>query len=392
MIKAFSSILLLSIVIGITAQEVSVAIYYERKPQGVTLTVQKGTYLVYNDFELVDTLQAGNNISVIKESEYLVYRNRAKAWATDKNIRIVNTKESAFFINYTGSVEPARCYEGWMKFSVDDYSMQVLNYVPLDSYVAAIVEGQGGGMSSEEFFKARSVMIRTYTVLNLGKHKTEGFDLCDGSHCQAYKNKATNRVIINAAKKTTTKIMVDKYKNLINPLYHQNSGGITIPAEFVWEKSESHLATVNDEFASMGDSYHWKTLIPATDWQAYLVKKGLKSAESKLHKQLLVKQENERLSDFIVGKESIKLHTVKSDWGWKSSFFTMTLNKGVITVIGRGSGHGVGMSIESSKAMASKGYQYDYILTYFYKNIRIIQLNELSIYNQILANNKKEKP
>jgi hypothetical protein len=99
----------------VLAQEISVALYYDRKPQGVTLTVQKGKYFVYDDRKIVDTLEVGENINIVKESEYLVYRNRAKAFATDKEIRIVNSGEASFFINYTGSVEAARCIRGGLK-------------------------------------------------------------------------------------------------------------------------------------------------------------------------------------------------------------------------------------------------------------------------------------
>jgi stage II sporulation protein D len=376
----------------LTAQEISVAIFYEKKPQGVTLTVQKGSYLVYNDYSLVDTLNAGNNISIVKESEYLVYRNRAKAWATNKDIRIVSVGESAFFINYSGSVESARCYDGWLKVKLNDYNILAINYVPIDSYVSAVVEGQGGGMASEEYFKAQAIMLRTLAVLNYGKHSSEGFDLCDGTHCKMYKNKATNRVIVNASKKTTNLILVDKYKNIVNPMSHLNSGGITAPSEYVWNTDETYLVAVKDDFASQGAGYSWKTLIPAADWQNYLVKKGMKSAASKLHKQLLIVQEKDRINKFKIGSESISLSTIKSDWGWKSSFFSMSLDKGVITVVGRGAGHGVGLSIESARAMASKGYTYDKILEYFYKDILITNLNHLNIYSEMIENGKKEKP
>lgn len=391
--KFLTTLVLFGTSFTMISQEIAVAIFYERKPQGVTITVQKGTYLVYNDYQLVDTLLAGNNISIVRESDYLVYRNRTKAWASDKDIRIINAvDEAAFFINYSGSVEPARSYDGWIKIKKHDYSILPINYVDIDSYVAATIEGLGTGMASEEFFKAQAVMYRTFALINYGKHASEGFDLCDGSHCQLYKNKSTNRVIINAAKKTTNLVMVDKYKNLVNPVFHTNSGGYTAPSEYVYGNSESHLVAIKDSFAVQGSNYKWKTLIPAAEWQAYLIKKGIKSAAQKLHKQLLIVQKDERLNEFIIGNESLSLNTIKTDWGWKSSYFSMTLDKGVITVEGKGSGSGVGMSIESAKIMATKGSKYDAILKFFYKDILITNLNHLNIYSEMLQNAKKEKP
>ncbi|MDD4150705.1 MAG: SpoIID/LytB domain-containing protein [Bacteroidales bacterium] len=375
------------------SQEISVAVFYDKKPQGVTITIQKGIYLVYNDFDIVDTLQIGNNVSIVRESDFLVYRNRAKAWATNKDIRIVNSvDDAAFFINYSGSVEPARCYEGWIKVKSNDYSILAINYINIDAYVASIVEGLGAGMASEEFFKAQAVMYRTFCVLNYAKHKNEGFDLCDGTHCQIYKNKSTNRIIINASKKTSNLVMVDKYQNLVNPVFHLNSGGYTAPSEYVYGVAESHLKAVKDTFATNGNNYNWKMLIPSAEWQSYLIKKGVKSAENKLHKQLLIVQQDERANKFKLDNETISLNTIRTDWGWKSSFFSMSFDKGVITVTGKGNGAGVGLSIESAKTMASKGYTYDKILKFYYSDIIITTLNHINIYSEMLQKIKNEKP
>jgi stage II sporulation protein D len=148
---------------------------------------------------------------------------------------------------------------------------------------------------------------------------------------------------------------------------------------------------VVDSFATQGKGYSWKVLIPAVEWQAYLTKKGMKSADGKLHKQLLVKQDK-RISSYKVGNDSIRLATVMADWGWKSSFFTMTLDNGVITVKGNGSGHGVGVSQESAILMSQKGYKYDYMLKYFYKDIRIININELNVFAEMQTKETKERP
>ncbi|MDD2634242.1 MAG: SpoIID/LytB domain-containing protein [Bacteroidales bacterium] len=391
--KFLMTIVFWGMTLAMISQEISVAIFYDKKPQGVTITIQKGVYLVYNDYEIVDTLQIGNNINIIKEGDYLVYRNKAKAWATNKNVKIVNSGDNAaFFINYSGSIEPARCYEGWLKVKLHDYSILAINYVNIEAYVAAIVERLGTGMASEEFFKAQTVMYRTFCVLNYEKHKNEGFDLCDGIHCQVYNNKATNRIIINASKKTSNLVMVNKYQKLVNPVSHLNSGGYTAASEYVYGVPESHLKSIKDEFADNGSNYNWKILIPAAEWQTYLVKKGLKSAENKLYKQLLIIQQDKRLKEFVIDDENISLNTIRTDWGWQSSFFSMSLDKGVITVTGKGSGAGVGLSVESAKTMASKGFTYDKILNYYYSNIIITTLNHINIYSEMLKKTKKEKP
>jgi stage II sporulation protein D len=383
----------LSILIStLTAQEVSVAIFYDRNLQGITLTIQKGSYLVYNGTDLVDTLQAGNNVNIIKEADYLVYRNRSKAFATDKEIKVKNVGEASFFINNTGSVEPARCYEGWLKIVKSDYHLNAINYVTLESYVAGVVEAEGGYFASDEYYKTQAILCRTYALQNINKHSKEGFELCDGTHCQVYKFKPTNRLIIQAAKKTVNLVIVDKSMSIITPAYHANSGGLTSEAGLVFPTNLDYLKPVKDSFALEGKGYSWKLLITSVEWQSYLAKNGIKSANNMLLKDLMITQPAARKSCFKVGNDSIKLSKISSDWGWKSSYFTTTLEKGVVTVTGKGSGHGVGLSQESAVNMAAKGYTYDRIINFFYKNVHIVNLNTLPIYGVMQKNIEKELP
>lgn len=79
------------------SQEVSVSLFNDRKVQGITLTVQKGSYLVYDGKNIVDTLEIGVNVNILKESDYIVYRNRSKAFATDKDLVLLNRGEASFF-------------------------------------------------------------------------------------------------------------------------------------------------------------------------------------------------------------------------------------------------------------------------------------------------------
>jgi stage II sporulation protein D len=71
----------------------------------------------------------------------------------------------------------------------------------------------------------------------------------------------------------------------------------------------------------------------------------------------------------------------------------MSLDKsGVITVNGKGAGHGAGLSQESANTMASKGYTYDKILNYFFKDVHIVNLNNLNVYTQMEKKTQSEKP
>ncbi|HOK37454.1 MAG TPA: SpoIID/LytB domain-containing protein [Bacteroidales bacterium] len=376
----------------LVAEEVSVSLFHDRKIQGITLTVQKGSYIVFDGKKIVDTLEIGTNITVIKESDYLVYRNRSKAFASDQDLVIVNRGEASFFLNYTGSVEPAKNFEGWLRIKRTSGFIYVINYIELDQYIAGIIEAERGTLASEEYYKAIAVILRTSIFLNLGKHKSEGFDFCDSRHCYLYKNRAGSRLILQAAKKTNKQVIVDNSLNMINPVYHINSGGLTTDGSVLGISSD-YLQPVVDTFAIYGQSYQWKLLIPGAEWQQYLVRKGIKSAQSKLFKDLLIDQKNTRLISYKLGNDNLKVDDVRNDLNWNSAFFSMSIDKsGVITVNGRGNGHGVGLSLESAFNMAAKGYKYEQILYYFYKNTKVVSCNSLLIYSQLERELKNEKP
>jgi stage II sporulation protein D len=258
MSKLFTTFFILAISSILTAQEISVAIYYEKNLQGLTLTVQKGLYLIYDDIRLVDTLYPGNNISIVKESEFLVYRDRAIAWATDKDIRLVGGGDASFFINYSGSDEPARCYDGWLRIKVRRNDILAINNVTVDSYVAAVVEGKGADIAKAGSYKSQVVIYRTFAMLNYGRHSSEGFDLCDCDHCQVYKNKARNRDIIKISKRTSKMGLVDNSINLLNPLSSLSSAEcLKQPSEYVWDNPEKHQMANLDTVAVKDVYYSW---------------------------------------------------------------------------------------------------------------------------------------
>ncbi len=63
--------------------------------------------------------------------------------------------------------------------------------VPLEDYVlgTALSEVSPVGdaaSAATRIFEVQAVIARTYAVSHLGRHRAEGFDLCDETHCQLY--------------------------------------------------------------------------------------------------------------------------------------------------------------------------------------------------------------
>jgi stage II sporulation protein D len=57
-----------------------------------------------------------------------------------------------------------------------------------------------------------------------------------------------------------------------------------------------------------------------------------------------------------------------------STLFNFSLNSGgQILIVGRGNGHGVGLSQKGAKFLAEKGYNYREILKYYYQGVDVVK-------------------
>ncbi len=108
-----------------------------------------------------------------------------------------------------------------------DRYMTLVNQVDMDKYLAGVVEAEAGSNAEKEFYKAQSVLCRTYALKQMERHSSEGFSLCDGTHCQAYKGKSTtNPEILEAIVETSAMVLADyNFKEEAEMAYVSNLNG-----------------------------------------------------------------------------------------------------------------------------------------------------------------------
>src|SRR5690606_35674289 len=114
---------------------------------------------------------------------------------------------------------------------------------------------------------------RTYALSNQRKHLPEGFDLCDGTHCQVYRGLCSIDSIRLAAEATHGLVLVDTGIRLIHSTFHSNCGGETVNAEDLWSKSEPYLRAITDTFCLAAPHSNWSRSLTRAEWLGYLKKK-----------------------------------------------------------------------------------------------------------------------
>jgi stage II sporulation protein D len=75
------------------------------------------------------------------------------------------------------------------------------------------------------------VAIRTYAIVNAGRHRREGFDLCDTTHCQVLR--AANEASRRAALSTAGRVLTLDGKP-VEIFYSASCGGRSERAADVW--------------------------------------------------------------------------------------------------------------------------------------------------------------
>src|SRR5262245_7466687 len=73
--------------------------------------------------------------------------------------------------------------------------------LPMEPYVGRVLAGEAARESPPAALEALAIAIRTYATANRGKHRADGFDLCDQTHCQVVRTAtpATERAVENTA-------------------------------------------------------------------------------------------------------------------------------------------------------------------------------------------------
>lgn len=321
-------------------------------------------------------------------------------------------------------------YRGYITFTYNDGELIPINYIKLNEYLYGVVAKEISSTWPIESIKAQAVAARNYAIIYMGKNTYSGYDLDDTQNNQAYEGYGLEKTIINKAVDETKNIVV-KYKGKIVPTYyHSTSGGHTENSENIWENYVGYLRGVEDYFSLGSPNDSWELILKKEEIDQILKEneydigsveniKILESSEYGRVLQLLIQGTKDSIV-FNKGKARLVFGTRKLKSNWfdiysdadvcvfnpdtneieKSRINNMSIlsedkkskskknnkkyyvmdgeqikaipnNANEYTILGRGWGHGLGMSQWGSKTMAEQGYSYKEILSHYYTDITI---------------------
>src|ERR1041384_231355 len=138
----------------------------------------------------------------------------------------------------------------------------VIQNVPLETYVARVLVGEAAPNSPPAALESLAIALRTFAVVNRGRHNADGFDLCDTTHCQVMRiaTTATER-----AATATAGLVLMRAGTPVPVYYSASCGGRTEVPSQVWPGSDDppYLPSQKDD-ACEGQP-EWKADISVAD-------------------------------------------------------------------------------------------------------------------------------
>jgi stage II sporulation protein D len=235
-------------------------------------------------------------------------------------------------------------------------------------------------------FEVQAVLARTYVAGNLGKHRTDGFDVCDTTHCQLYDpaRERTSRFADAArqAVRRTAGLVLTYQGRLAEGLYHADCGGYTASAEEVWGGERvPYLIAAPDDVATI-QHRQWRWVVSPNDLRAALNASSRAEVGRTLDRVDVIEHDpgGHAARIAVVGEHTHELRgeefrtIVDQTLGPRaiqSTLFTITRDKSGIVFTGAGFGHGVGLCQVGAAERARRGDDLLAIVSHYFPGVAL---------------------
>ena len=302
-----------------------------------------------------------------------------------------------------------RRYRGRLQLRIEAGALQVVNHLPLETYLASVVGSEMPASWPLEALRAQAVAARTYALK--ARKPAAAFDVQATTASQVYKGVESETPSTRAAVEATRGLVLTYNNALIDAVFHSSSaGGNTESSGDLWSKQLPYLVSVPD----------FDDASPVRDWRLPLDQARLRQAFPELGGALgidvVATTPTGRISQARVlgpsGQLALTGAQLRTRLGLKSTWVrfelapmaaptasnqvpadaatgslpfpglqpppslqALTLPAPLaanaeavqLVAVGRGFGHGIGMSQWGALALAQRGQSYAAILRHYYR-------------------------
>ncbi|MBS3950161.1 MAG: SpoIID/LytB domain-containing protein [Peptococcaceae bacterium] len=282
-----------------------------------------------------------------------------------------------------------------------------INVLKIEDYLRGVVPNEMPASWPLEALKAQALAARSYAVRQFGKHRQDGFDLCSTVHCQAFAGASSEHPQSDRAVAATKGEVITYGGTIIDAVYHAHSGGHTRNSEYVWGGVVSYLkgVAIPEE-----PPYTWTRRITVLEFERRIrnIAPVLFVLSVNINSYADTNHVNRLTISSLSGNHTISAQQLRSAMNaalMRSTKFDILLydryllpyratsrpelfafevgrvggifhgllptQPAFIEFVGRGFGHGVGMSQWGAYGLALNGENYQDIVRRFYTGVRL---------------------
>jgi stage II sporulation protein D len=353
-------------------------------------------YQVFTDEGKSFVLPGGTKARFSSGSRGVEIARDAQTIQTER-LTISEKKEKGSYLYISSDKTERRLYSGGLSISrvPGKGSLKIIHFCRIEHLVHQLLLSEFSKTDNPEAMKAVSVAIRTYIYYNKGRHKDEGCDFCDTTHCQAFKGWNNDNIpYVESIRSLLAKILAPSKDlvltyngKVIEGYYSACCGGKLTTPEIIWGGlSDFPYRNIKSPFCVESTFYRWERELNRADFVAIF---GLSIADMKIE---LIRNETDQ--DFVKnvtlsdGKNNLKLtvgdfrRKIAERAGWNKilshSFWAEVAGDKVI-FRGNGFGHSIGLCEACAYEMGRKGYSWKNILDYFYFPAELTSAAKLAV-------------
>lgn len=273
--------------------------------------------------------------------------------------------------------------------SKEQESCDLINRVPLETYIKTLLTKEMNGKWPIEALKAQAVAARSYAlhkmqtneVTKLMGHETY-YDVENSEKHQVTGTFFdTSKNSEDATRSTQGEVLVGPSGSIAPIFFHSKCGGLTLRPDQAWENKVEGYVSVECPYCHKHGTKPWNFVMDRLKFQKMLLKFLNLNENAAAKIQVVPDSQTSLALRFYLDEKLYKVNKLKfrkymGRESLPSNLFAIKLEGNQVVFGGEGNGHGVGLCQFGALDLADKGWDYKKILAHYFPNHRLKKIYE----------------